>query len=178
VVDRPSPPGTTTWAPDAGGGPPEGDTLLGTGERAALAVLTADCAPLALGSPEGVHAAVHAGWRGLVAGVVDRAVEAMRAVGAGEIVAELGPCIGPCCYEFAPDLAASVSERVGADVGARSTRGRPALDLRAAVRARLAATGVPMDGGAPPCTACAGGYFSHRARADEARQALVVWRAG
>ena len=80
----------------------EADALVSAASSTALAVLTADCASIALGSPEGVFGAVHAGWRGLVDGVVERAVKAMRDNGATEVVAALGPCIGPECYEFSP----------------------------------------------------------------------------
>src|SRR5674476_1670641 len=64
----------------------------------ALCVLTADCAAIALASAEGVCSAVHAGWRGLVAGVVEAAVTAMRDLGASDVTASLGPCIHAPCY--------------------------------------------------------------------------------
>ncbi len=96
----PVPDGAVLWASGADGAPPAGDALVSTGERFALVVLSADCATVALGSPEGAHAAVHVGWRGLAAGVVPRAVDALRALGASAVVAGMGPCIGACCYEF------------------------------------------------------------------------------
>ena len=157
---------------------PEGDALVSAGSRSALAVLTADCAPVALGSPEGVHAAVHVGWRGLVAGVIDEALAVMRSLGASDIVAGLGPCIGPCCYEFSPSLAASLSRHQGIPGTALTTEGRPSFDVPGSVRARLAAAGVPLVVSLDSCTACTPGYFSHRARRDEARQAMLVWRTG
>jgi len=166
--------GADPWAP--GLPPPDGDALVARTAGVALAVLTADCAPLALGSPEGVFGAVHVGWRGLAAGVVARAVEAMASLGATGIVAGLGPCIGPCCYEFAPDDLDAVGAACGTDVRARTTWGRPSLDLPGALRAGLAAVGVPVVVAVGHCTACTPGYFSHRARRDEQRQALVVWR--
>ena len=140
-----------------------------------LVVLTADCASIALGSPEGVTGAVHAGWRGLVAGVVERAVEAMVALGATEVLGVLGPCIHPGCYGFSePDLD-RVSDRLGDRVRSRTSDGHPALDLPAAVSAALLAAGARPQAGIDVCTGCGGGYFSHRARADTGRQALVVW---
>jgi hypothetical protein len=157
---------------------PEGDALVSSGHRSALAVLTADCAPVALGSPEGVHAAVHVGWRGLAAGVIDEALRAMRSLGAGDVVAGLGPCIGPCCYEFSPSLAATLAQQLGVPSRARTRQGRPSFDLPAAVRSRLGAAGVPLVVALDGCTACTPGYFSHRARRDESRQALLVWRSG
>ncbi len=155
-----------------------GDALVSGAPRVAVAVLTADCASIALGSPEGIFGAVHAGWRGLVAGVVEEAVAAMGSLGATDVVGALGPCIHPECYEFSePDLD-RVAARYGEAVRGRTSSGRPALDLPAAVSAALAGAGVRQVPGVAACTACAGNYFSHRARHDRGRQALVVWSAG
>jgi YfiH family protein len=154
-----------------------GDALVSEAPSVALAILTADCASIALGSPEGVFAAVHAGWRGLVAGVVEQAVAAMGSLGATGVVGALGPCIHPECYEFSePDLD-PVAARYGQAVRGRTSSGRTALDLPAAVSAALAGAGVRQVDTVAGCTACAGGYFSHRARRDRGRQALVVWSA-
>jgi hypothetical protein len=140
-----------------------------------VVVLTADCAPVALGSPEGVHAAVHVGWRGLVAGVIDGAVDAMRALGATDVVAGLGPTIHPCCYAFgAADLAA-VAARAGDEVRSETTAGKPALDLPAAVRSRLSSVKAQLVLDLDTCTACGDDAFSHRARGESGRQALFVW---
>jgi polyphenol oxidase len=158
-----------------GAGP--GDGLVSSDPSVSLAVLTADCAAIALGSPEGVFAAVHAGWRGLVGGVVEEAVRAMRAMGAGEVVGALGPCVHAGCYEFSEDDLATVASRFGDGVRSRTAAGRPALDIPAAVSASLAASQATETAGIDSCTACAGGYFSHRARADTGRQALIVWSA-
>jgi hypothetical protein len=109
--------------------------------------------------------------------VLAHAIDVMRSLGATTVVAGLGPCIGPCCYEFsAADLDALVAV-CGAEVASRTTWGRPSLDLRAAVRGQLSRSGVMLAVGSTPCTMCEPGYFSHRGRADEARQALLVWRA-
>lgn len=144
----------------------------------ALAVLSADCAPVALASPEGVIGVAHAGWRGVLAGVLEATVGEMRALGAGTVHAVLGPCIRPHCYAFgAADLDA-VAGRLGDAVRATTAAGGPALDLPAAVRAALGACGVDAanvtDTGV--CTACSTDHFSWRARADPGRQATVVWR--
>ena len=71
------------------------DAAVATSAGAALAVLTADCAPVALASPEGVLGVAHAGWRGLRAGVVEATVTTMRRLGATRIEAVLGPCVHP-----------------------------------------------------------------------------------
>ena len=126
-------------------------------------------------------AAVHAGWRGLVAGVIPAALSALRAVGADEVYGALGPCIRSCCYEFGTDDLAVVEAAVGARSGGRTVRavtstGRTALDLAAAVHAAAEAAGVRMLFDAEACTACSDDWFSHRARQERERQALVVWR--
>ncbi|HEY2302868.1 MAG TPA: polyphenol oxidase family protein [Acidimicrobiales bacterium] len=142
----------------------------------ALAVLTADCAPVGLVSAEGVIGVAHAGWRGLVAGVIEAAVEAMRGLGATEIGAVVGPCIHPECYPFgAADLDA-VAVRLGPVVRADCASGGEALDLPAAVRTSLERSGAQVLGEAGVCTACSPAYWSWRGGRDPQRQALVVWR--
>lgn len=155
----------------------EGDALVTARPDAALAVFTADCAPVALASPEGVVAAVHAGWAGLVAGVVDRSVEVMRDLGATRVEAALGPCIHAGCYEFGADDLDRAGASLGPAVRASTAEGRPAFDLPAAVGAALARAGADLVFDASVCTACStAGLYSHRARADAGRQAMVVWR--
>jgi len=139
-------------------------------------VLSADCAPVALASREGVVGVAHAGWRGLLGGVLERAVAAMRALGAGEIEAVLGPCIRPPCYEFGADDLDRVAARLGDGVRGRTASGAPALDLPAGVGAALERAGVDDLRDVGLCTACTPGYFSHRARGDRGRQALALWR--
>ena len=144
----------------------------------ALAVFSADCAPVALASPEGVIGVAHAGWRGVVAGVLQATVGEMRALGATEIEAVLGPCIRPGCYEFGAAELDDASARMGDVVRATTTEGRPAFDLPAAVRAALSEAGVAGDHlrDVGVCTACSPDHFSWRAHRDEQRQAMVVWR--
>lgn len=148
---------------------------------AVLCVLTADCAPIAFTSPEGVRGVAHAGWRGLADGVIAATVEALRGLGATSVTAALGPCIHPSCYEFSPADLDEVAHRLGDHVRATTADGRPALDLPGAVRRALADAGADLVEDAGACTACdvdGDGrfrWFSHRARGDEARQALVQW---
>lgn len=156
----------------------EGDALVANDPSTAVAVLTADCAPVALGSPEGVFAAVHVGWRGLLAGVVEAAVARMRELGALQVVGAVGPCIHACCYEFDGVALDGVAAVFGAGVRSHTRAGRPALDLPAAVGAALEAAGASRVPVVADCTGCAAGYFSHRARRDHGRQAMVVWAAG
>jgi len=141
-----------------------------------LAVLTADCAPVMLDSPEGVFAVAHAGWVGLTAGVLERTVEAMRDLGATDVRAVLGPCIRVECYEFGPDDLDRVAARLGDTVRATTSAGAPALDLAAGVRAALGRAGVLYLDDVDVCTACSPDHFSWRARGEQQRQATVVWR--
>jgi copper oxidase (laccase) domain-containing protein len=152
-----------------------GDALVSNRPGAGLSVLTADCGALALSSPEGVFAAVHVGWRGLLAGVVEATAERMRSMGATEIVGALGPCIHAGCYEFARTDLDAVAALYGDVVRGCTADGVPALDVPAGIAAALERAGARNGGGIDACTACGDGYFSHRARQDTARQALLVW---
>lgn len=155
---------------------PEADAAVAPVPGVALAVLTADCAPVALASPEGIVGVVHAGWRGLVAGVVGAAADAMRALGATRLEAALGPCIHPGCYRFGPGDLDVVAAAVGPEVRSTDRGGHPALDLPAGVRAACASAGVDLVAEAGTCTACSPGHWSWRAAADTGRQATVAWR--
>lgn len=146
---------------------------------AALSIQTADCAPVALVADEGVVAAVHVGWRGLVSGVVERAVEAVHDAGGRHLRAVVGPCIHACCYEFGAGDLDRVADRYGGGVRATTRTGRPALDLPAAVAVALSSRSAIPQAATPTGTTCTGcgspAMFSHRARGDTARQAMVVW---
>ncbi|MDX1644854.1 MAG: polyphenol oxidase family protein, partial [Thermoanaerobaculia bacterium] len=85
----------------------EGDALVSRASDLALAVATADCVPVLLAGPDAI-AAIHAGWRGLVADVIARTLE--RLPNAGRLSAWIGPAIGACCYE----VSSEVAERVAA----------------------------------------------------------------
>jgi YfiH family protein len=170
--------GTTVAQVEAPGGQAgaKADAAVARIPSAALAVLAADCAPVALAADAGVIGVAHAGWRGLAAGVLEAAVGAMRDLGAGDVVAALGPCIHAECYEFGEDDLDTVAARLGDVVRATTATGRPALDVPAAVVAALGAAGVTEVQDVDVCTACSPDYFSWRARRDTGRQAAVVWR--
>jgi YfiH family protein len=165
----------TVSSPGAGAGT-KADAAVTAAPRSVLAVLAADCAPVALVSPQGVVAAVHAGWRGLVAGVLERAVDAAYSLGATELQAVLGPCIHAECYEFGAAELDTVAAKLGDAVRSTTAGGQPALDVPAAVRSALRGAGVAAVDDIDVCTACSDDYFSWRARGELARQALVVWR--
>lgn len=160
----------------------------------ALSVITADCAPVAVWSSGGSAIGIaHAGWRGLCAGVVENVIGHVRSMSASgtEICALLGPCIHPECYEFGSADLELVRAHYGDVVCARTTRGRPALDLPATVRAAVTRAGGvvlndPTIAAARGCTACdrtagdrTGGdamWFSWRATRDRGRQGAFIWR--
>ena len=154
----------------------DADAIVTTDRDIAVAVKTADCAPVVLAGQGNVVGIVHAGWRGLAAGVVGAAVEEMRASGAGSITAALGPCIHAECYEFGGRELDAVAVRFGDGVRATTSAGSPALNLPAAVRAALGEQGVELVHDAAQCTACdASRWWSHRARGEAERQATVAW---
>ncbi|MGC8511448.1 MAG: polyphenol oxidase family protein [Acidimicrobiales bacterium] len=142
----------------------------------ALGVLSADCAPVAMSSAEGVIGIAHAGWRGLRAGVVESTVQSMRRLGATRIYAVLGPCIHPCCYTFSRADLAEVEARLGCALESRDSRGEPSLDLPAGVGAALRAAGAFLVGASRECTAHSAGLWSWRAQSTQRRQATVIWR--
>jgi YfiH family protein len=159
---------------------PEADAVVVREPHRPAAVLVADCVPIALSGP-GVAAAIHAGWRGLCAGVIEAAVEAAGAAGGlsplSALSAWIGPSIGPCCYEVGVEVpeqfavghpsAPDCCDRVG---------GTLRFDLRRAAAAVLEACGVAVAGDLDlPCTCCDPRFFSHRRDGTLDRQALVVW---
>jgi len=90
----------------------QADILLTDLIDTAVSVRVADCLPILLADPEsGIVAAVHAGWRGTAAGVAKHAIQAMLEHGAKaqNMLAALGPCIGPCCFEIGSDTAKALS---------------------------------------------------------------------
>ena len=119
--------------------------------------MSADCLPIALvraGAARPGVAVLHAGWRGLLAGIVAKGV---RALG-GPVHAAVGPAIGPCCYEVGPEVAEPFVAAFGADV----LRGRN-LDLWTAAERALLAAGVEEVERVDLCTSCNPElFFSHR----------------
>ncbi|HVR05003.1 MAG TPA: polyphenol oxidase family protein [Solirubrobacteraceae bacterium] len=156
----------------ASGGQPS--AIDADGHATALAgvgtmVLVADCLPVVLGT-RGAVAALHAGWRGLAAGVLEEGVRALRGLGGeGEIVALIGPGAGPCCYEVGGEVHAALRQPAIA---------RARIDLPAIARARLMAAGVRRVERVGGCTICDEGLYSHRREGERAgRQAAVAWLA-
>jgi YfiH family protein len=138
--------------------------------RVGALVLTADCLPVAL-VRDGAVAMLHAGWRGLAAGVLEEGVRLLRAQRPGpEIIAVIGPGAGACCYEVGPEVHASLGT---------GESGRANIDLRAIARARLLAAGVERVQDVDVCTICDERFFSHRREGARAgRQGGVAWLEG
>ena len=128
-------------------GLPEADAGVATRRGPLVGIQTADCMPVLLVDPRrGFAAAAHAGWRGTVAGVTRAAVRALLARGssASDLVAALGPGIGPCCYEVGDELRAAFGE--GGEAFFRpGPRGKPHLDVRAANVSQLLDEGLPAE---------------------------------
>lgn len=142
-----------------------------------LVALAADCVPISLcDARAGVVAAVHCGWRGVVTDTSGAAVSAMSDVGAdpGRIVAVLGSAICPGCYEVSDDVHKEVMAIESAADG-RTRRGRPALDVPAAVTAQLSEAGVTEIRRDSRCTyEDVRGLFSYRRDGVTGRQGVVV----
>jgi hypothetical protein len=112
----------------------EGDALVARAGDGAVGVRVADCVPVLVADPaSGAVAAIHAGWRGVVGGVLRAGVELLGGRG---LVAAIGPCIGACCFEVGRD----VGETIGFVV--REEGDKAYVDLRAAVRSQLRTLGL------------------------------------
>lgn len=151
----------------------EGDALVTATPGVVLSVRSADCPPVLL-EADGAVGVVHAGWRGLAAGVLDAAVDALRALDRPPRRAVLGPCIRARCYEFGPADLDRVAAALGEPVRSVTGWGAPALDLAAGVRAACERLDLALtDTGI--CTACSPNHWSHRARGEGGRHGLVAW---
>ena len=161
------------------GGPPQADAcIVRSGGRAAV-VLTADCLPILLASTVADEvAAIHAGWRGLVAGVIEKTVQKLNCT--SNLRAWLGPAIGPRAFEVGPEVRrAFVDQHSGAASCFVQGQGdRWFADLYGLARQRLAALGISAVSGGEHCTFSAAQDF-HSFRRDGAvsgRMATLIWR--
>lgn len=167
---------SATVLPAAAGSCGEGDALVSGDPGLALAVATADCVPVLLAGPAGV-AAVHAGWRGLAAGVLPAAVRAATPA-PDRWTAWIGPAIGACCYEVGDDVAERVAAASSPEIVTQGPAGRPHLDLSAAARRQLAAAGVGTIHLLLHCTRCDAERLASFRRDGKAagRNYAFVWR--
>ena len=156
----------------------EADACIARSPGHVCAILTADCLPILLCDTEGtIVAAIHAGWRGLVAGVVESTVRAM-AIPGNQLLAWLGPGIGPQAYEVGRDVWLEFS---GYDGGAlkmfaEQPNGKWLCDLYGIARQQLARVGIERVWGGDHCTFSERKqFFSHRRDGQTGRMATLIW---
>ena len=167
---------------------PRADASVATARGAVCAVLSADCLPVLLCDVDGkVVAAAHAGWRGLAGGVLGATLGAMRARGAGEILAWLGPAIGPQQFEVGADVLAAFRDGAAGPDAAHAVEaafapipGRPGkylADIYALARGVLRRDGVLRVAGGDFCTVTeTARFYSYRRDGVTGRQASLIWR--
>lgn len=155
----------------------EGDALVCAVPNVVVAVHSGDCVPVGFISDAGAVAAAHAGWKGLEAGVLESTVAMLRSLtGHASIVAAVGPHIHAARYAFGDDDLDRLAQRFGPQVRSTTLQDEPALDLTAAVQHELHRLDVQVAVTSPDCTAeHHTDYWSHRARQESGRIALVAW---
>jgi len=133
------------------------------GHGGAIAIRVADCVPVLVATRDrGEIAAIHAGWRGIAAGVVRAGIGSLQGK---EKIAAIGPSIGPCCFEVGEEVVPQILHAAGGDLAivARRARDKAYIDLRLAVRRQLELAGVTDVEDVPGCTRCdAARFFSYR----------------
>lgn len=146
----------------------KGDALTSDDRTRVIAVRVADCVPVLIASTDGAFvAAIHAGWRGVVAGVVGAGVQQLRErCGASPLVAAVGPCIGFEPFEVGPEVVTEFERVFGSDAPVRRRDdGKGRIDLRTAVKLQLRGAGLNEDGidTTDRCTSRdADEFYSHR----------------
>lgn len=158
------------------------DAVITNKKRVALAISTADCLPiLMLDRSKKVIGAVHAGWRGMWGGVIQRAVRTMIEAfksSPGDILVGIGPGIGPCCYEVGTEVVSlfqNFSDTPQEFIQER--KGRTYLDLSRAAQLELHQVGIPPENieTIPLCTACREDlFFSYRRDGKTGRQLSFI----
>ena len=141
------------------------------------AVMTADCLPLLVCSTDGAQiAAIHAGWRGLLAGVITNTVVAMQQQ---DLLVWLGPAIGPDCFEVGPEVREAFLEKSVTfnDAFKQQGNGKWLADIYQLARIELAALGIVNVYGGTHCTFTEHEYFySYRRESQTGRMATLIWR--
>jgi YfiH family protein len=155
----------------------DGDALWTDRSGLTLSVITADCVPVVLAGPGGI-AAVHAGWRGLVHGVIPATLRALPGP-LSEWTAWIGPAIGACCYVVGEDVAAQVVAASDPAVAVPGPSGKPHLDVPGVARRQLEAAGVGEVLWLVRCTRCDEEKLeSYRRNGKGAgRNIAFIWRA-
>lgn len=142
------------------------DAIVTNDPKHIVAVRVADCAPILLESSDGsIVAAVHAGWRGAVSGVLTNSIQAMKELGATQIHAAIGPCIGTASFEVGPEVLVAFDMRFGPDRGITTAQesGKGSVNLKRALEVELASAGVTDVETLAHCTVSEPElFFSHR----------------
>lgn len=165
------------------GPPPVADAAVTRERGVVCAVLTADCLPVLFADRRGTAVGVaHAGWRGLHAGVLEATIAALRGLGAtpDDLVAWLGPAIGPSRFEVGADVRDPfcAGDRDAPSWFTPHGPGKWLADLYGLARSRLARSGVGSITGGGHCTYTdATRFFSYRRERDTGRMAALVWLA-
>lgn len=158
--------GATVLRVDTPGPAGDGDGMITATSGLPLVVATADCVPVIIEGDRST-AIAHAGWRGVAAGVVARAIDAMCTEGDHVRRVAIGPAIGPCCYEVGDEVVAAID-----GFAARTTWGTRSVDLPAAIAAQV--DGVPI-WRSEACTYTEPTFHSYREDATPDRQIAVTW---
>ena len=146
----------------------EADAVFATRSGVSIGIVTADCVPVLVRAKSGAAAAIHAGWRGLAAGVLEAGIAALQEAAGGALRAVVGPCASSCCYEVDAPVLDALGERYGRAVEDASLASRPGhalLDLGGLALHALAGAGIAdgslarIPGG---CTICHGAFESYR----------------
>ena len=153
----------------------QGDALITNQSKASIGIITADCLPLLLyDSKNHAAAAVHAGWRGAVAGIVDKTLLRLKqayGTDARDLIVYLGPCANVCCYEVRDDFVEQLDDLSSVD----KRDGRFYFDQPRYATKQLRAHGVhTINIDALCCTMCVSGYNSHRAQKGKAGRNLTA----
>ncbi len=156
---------THPWPAGAG---PAADAMVTAVSGIALGIITADCAPVLFADAHtNIVGAAHAGWRGAVAGVLEATLAAMRGLGATDILAVIGPCIGQVSYQVGDDMQATVLAASPWAASCFAPDPRPAharFDLAAYCARRLVRAGATAHILGPDTCAEPERFFSHRRR--------------
>ncbi len=159
--------------------PIEADGTIAVAPGSVCVVQTADCLPVLICDRDGqAVAAVHAGWRGLVGGILEAAVAAFvrRDIRPASLLAWLGPAIGPAVYEVGEEVYEAFTIAADRRAFVTNDRGRWQLDLYGLARGRLAALGLRDCYGGDFCTySDADNFFSYRRDGQCGRQASLIW---
>ena len=160
--------------------PPCADAAVAFEEGRVCAVMTADCLPVVFADRAGTRVGVaHAGWRGLVGGVLEATIAALE-VPPADLHAWLGPAIGPAAFEVGPEVREAYLARVAGSAACftPNDRGRDLADIYGLARRVLGAAGVASVHGGGWCTHDdAGRFYSFRRDGVTGRMATLAWLA-